>query len=72
MLFRSALLAWLVIWASYGQIYDMLMAGMKETDLLAMVSPPVLSMQILLVDLMLGIGVGALGSAISVRRHIQV
>lgn len=68
----GALLAWLVIWASYGQIYDMLMVGTKESDLLAMVSPPVLSMQILLVDLLIGIGVGALGSAISVRRHIQV
>ena len=68
----GSLLAWLTIWASYTQIYNLLMAGTLESDLLAMVSPPVLSLQILVVDLLIGVGVGALGSAISVRRHIRV
>lgn len=68
----GALLAWLAIWVTYGRIYDLLMVGTKPTDFLAMVAPAAISRQILAVNLLIGVGVGSLGSAISVRRHIQV
>jgi cell division transport system permease protein len=68
----GALLAWLLIWLAYGQLYDVLMVGTRPGDVLAMVAPGLLARQILLLNLIIGIGVGASGSALSVRRHIQV
>ncbi len=68
----GALLAWLLIWFAYEHLYSALMAGVKPSDVLAMVEPQALARRLLWIKLLLGIGVGALGSAISVRRHISV
>jgi cell division transport system permease protein len=68
----GALLAWLLTWFAYERIYAVLMTGVEPTDVLAMVSPGIVSQQIIAMNLIIGIGVGALGSAIAVRRHISV
>ena len=68
----GATLAWLLIYIGYNRLYDILMAGIKPTDFLAMVAPEQIARQIILLNLLVGIGVGSLGSAIAVRRHIAV
>ena len=68
----GAFIAWLVTLLAYGRLFDVLMAGTQATDILAMVHTSELSLQLLLVNILIGAGVGALGSAVSVRRHIQV
>ncbi len=68
----GAFLAWLIIWLAYNRIYDVLMVGIKPTDFLAMVTPAAVAQKILLINILIGVGVGSLGSAIAVRRHIQV
>ena len=68
----GALLSWAVIMLVYNQIYAVLMSGTKPTDFLTMVSSSQLTWLVLLVNMLIGAGVGALGSAVSVRRHIHV
>jgi len=68
----GALLAWALTWFAYEWIFNALMVGVRPNDVLAMVDPGQIARQIILVNLVIGIGVGALGSAISVRRHIAV
>jgi len=68
----GAIIAWLVIMIGYGQLYDLLMAGTKPADVLAMLSAPNISRLIIGINLLIGAGVGAFGSAVSVRRHIRV
>ncbi|HBP38592.1 MAG TPA: hypothetical protein DD640_07605 [Clostridiales bacterium] len=68
----GAFIAWLVTLLAYGKLFDILMAGTQTTDILAMVHTSELSLQLLLINILIGAGVGALGSAVSVRRHIQV
>ena len=68
----GALLAWGVTWFAYEHLYQALMPGVKPSDVLAMVEPNNLASQLVWINLAIGIGVGALGSAISVRRHISV
>jgi cell division transport system permease protein len=68
----GAILAWLVILLAYNQIYAFLMIGTKPTDFLTMVTASEISRLVLLINLLIGAGVGSLGSAISVRRHIHV
>jgi cell division transport system permease protein len=68
----GALLAWILTWFSYEHIYEALMNGVKPTDVLAMVEPFIIARQIIGINLLIGIGVGALGSAVAVRRHIAV
>lgn len=68
----GALVAWLLTWLAYERIYAALMTGVKPTDILAMVEPLLISRQIIGVNLLIGIGVGAIGSAVAVRRHIAV
>jgi len=68
----GALVAWILTWLAYERIYAALMTGVKPTDILAMVEPLLISRQIIGVNLLIGIGVGAIGSAVAVRRHIAV
>ena len=68
----GAILAWGVIMLGYGQLFDFLMAGTKPTDILSIIPAFQLTKIILLINLAIGVGVGAVGSAVSVRRHIQV
>lgn len=68
----GALLAWALTWLAYERIYDLLMTGVKATDILAMVNPAMIATQLIIVNFAVGIGVGALGSAVAVRRHIAV
>ncbi len=68
----GALVAWIVVWIAYGRLYDVLMAGTRTTDVLTMVGSSAISRLILMINLLIGVGVGALGSAVSVRRHIHV
>jgi cell division transport system permease protein len=68
----GALLAWLAVLLIYGQLYAGLMAGTKPTDILAMVQPDSVSRLVLLINIAIGVAVGAAGSALSVRRHIRV
>ncbi|NLV48611.1 MAG: ABC transporter permease [Clostridiaceae bacterium] len=68
----GALLAWGVTLFAYERLYATLMSGVKPTDILAMVEPGAVSGQLLWIYLLIGIGIGSLGSAVSVRRHIFV
>jgi cell division transport system permease protein len=68
----GAFLAWLAVLVFYDRLYLVLMAGTKPTDVLTMVTPASLSRLILWINILIGVGVGSLGSAISVRRHIKV
>lgn len=68
----GAILAWLLTWFAYERVYAVLMTGVEANDVLAMVSPGTVSQQIVAMNLLIGIGVGALGSAIAVRRHVSV
>jgi hypothetical protein len=61
-----------LIYLGYNRLFDILMEGVKPTDILAMVDPERIARQIILMNLLVGIGVGSLGSAIAVRRHIAV
>jgi cell division transport system permease protein len=68
----GALVSWGVIMLAYNPIFNALMAGTKPTDFLTMVPSVELSMFVLLINLAIGAGVGALGSAVSVRSYIHV
>lgn len=68
----GAVVAWGITMLVYGQLYAFLMAGAKPTDFLTMLPSSQLTTIILIINLAIGMGVGALGSAVSVRRHIQV
>lgn len=68
----GAIIAWLTVWLVYRRLFDVLMEGTKSTDVLTMVSASSISTIVLLINLLIGVGVGALGSAVSVRRHIRV
>jgi cell division transport system permease protein len=61
-----------LVFLAYRQIHNMYMVGIDESAVLAMVDPGQVLLRVLLLNLALGIGVGAIGSAISVRRHIKV
>jgi cell division transport system permease protein len=65
-------LAWLLAYILYSHLYGTLMVNTAPADVLAMIAPVDLALRILLLDVGLGIGVGALGSAVSVRRYIRV
>lgn len=68
----GAVIAWLVTLIAYDQIFKLLMTGTKPTDFLTMVNLSDISPLILLINLLIGVGVGSLGSAVAVRRHIRV
>ncbi len=70
--FFGGFLAWLVIYLIYSRLFGLFMATTKPTDVLAMISPASISPKILWLNLTLGIGVGSIGSAVSVRRYIKV
>lgn len=68
----GALIATLVISISYSRIYEALMPGAEADSVLSMLPSSGLMGQILLVTCLIGIFVGGFGSAVSVRRHVQV
>lgn len=68
----GALLAWLTVYLIYIRIYNVLMVGTSPGSLLAMTSPASVSAMVLGINVLIGAGVGAVGSAVSVRRHIHV
>lgn len=68
----GALLSSVAVFFAYRAVYAHLMSGVSETDLLSLISPSAIILRITLLVLALGVVVGSLGSAISVRRHINV
>ncbi len=68
----GAFLAWLTAYLIYTRIYMSLMTGTRPDDILAMVTPGAVSAVVLWLNILIGAGVGSIGSAISVRRHIHV
>lgn len=68
----GALLAWGLVSFGYSRLFAALMGPGRPDDFLSMLAPALVSGKILLMNLVIGIGVGAVGSALSVRRHISV
>ncbi len=68
----GALLAWGLACFGYDRLFYALMRDVRPDDVLAMLEPSLVSGKILLTNLLIGIGVGAIGSVLSVRRHITV
>jgi cell division transport system permease protein len=68
----GAVIAWGLVYAGYVKIFDILMAGTKPDSFLAMVPISGMALRILWINIGLGVLVGAVGSALSVRRHIRV
>ena len=68
----GALLAWFMVYAGYTKIYSLLMTGTDSDSFLAMVPVAGMALRVLWINVALGVLVGAVGSAFSVRRHIQV
>lgn len=68
----GALIATGVIGLAYNKLFEILMTGVESDSILSMLPSAGLLSQILLTTCLIGIGVGGLGSAASVRRHIQV
>ena len=68
----GALVAWGIVYAGYVKIYELLMAGTDPDSFLAMVPVSGMALRILWIDITIGVLVGAVGSALSVRRHIRV
>lgn len=65
-------LAWLIVYLIYSRLFGLFMANTKPTDVMAMITPATIAVKIMLLNLSLGIGVGGIGSAVSVRRYIKV
>lgn len=65
-------LAWLSAYVIYSRLYETVAANTLPTDVLAMIPPVELASMVLLLNVGLGIGIGSLGSAVSVRRYIKV
>ncbi|NCA98855.1 MAG: ABC transporter permease [Clostridia bacterium] len=65
-------LAWLSAYVIYARLYETVAANTLPTDVLAMIVPSELASMVLLLNVGLGIGIGAVGSAVSVRRYIKV
>ncbi len=68
----GALLAWGLASFGYDRVFAALMDPGRSDDFLTMLEPALVTGKILLMNLLIGIGVGAVGSALSVRRHISV
>ena len=68
----GALLAWGLTSLAYDRIVDLLMAGAQPTDFLTLISKQEISHLVLLINALMGIGIGATGSAVSVRKHVKV
>lgn len=68
----GALAAWLIVGVTYDRIYEILLTGATPDDFLSLIRPDQIKRLVLLINLVLGVGVGAVGSAVSVRRHVKV
>ncbi len=68
----GALLAWGLTGLAYDHIFDLLMSGAQPTDFLTLISKQDVSRLVLLINTLMGIFIGAIGSAVSVRRHVRV
>ena len=68
----GALIAWTMVYIGYIKIYTLLMTGTDPDSFLAMVPVAGMAFRVLWINIALGVLVGAVGSAFSVRRHIRV
>ncbi len=68
----GAIIAFVGIYFSYSYIYDQLMAGMAPTDVLAMLPAQNIALTLLVLSILTGMIVGALGSVLSVRKYVKV
>jgi len=70
--FLGGSLAWLSALVIYSRLYETIAANTCPRMFLAMIAPSEVASMVLLLNVGLGIGIGALGSAVSVRRYIRV
>jgi cell division transport system permease protein len=68
----GALISTLIIWVTYTQLYVRFMPTVSADSILSMLPASDLTGSIMLITLLIGTGVGSLGSSLSVRRHIRV
>jgi cell division transport system permease protein len=68
----GALISTLIIWVTYTQLYERFMPTVSADSILSMLPASDLTGSIMLITLLIGTGVGSLGSSLSVRRHIRV
>lgn len=68
----GAIIAFASVYGVYGYIFEQLMRGMDQTNVLSMIPKESLALTILGVSALTGMSVGALGSVLSVRKHIRV
>lgn len=68
----GAIISWVILYFAYHGIYDQLMRNTPLTSTYALYAPSEVAVRVALVTGVLGVGVGMIGSALSVRRHIKV
>lgn len=68
----AAIMSTTVIFFLYRTLYIRLMSGVDHTDVLSLASPTTIIIYISFITLIIGVLVGGIGSAISVRKHINV
>lgn len=68
----GALVAALGVYLLYGKIFETLMRGADTDMVLAMIPKSGIVLPLLALCLIIGISIGSIGSAFSVRRHIKV
>jgi cell division transport system permease protein len=68
----GALTAFAGVYLLYDRIFETLMQGTDQNMVLAMLPKERIAPSLLLLCLLIGISIGSLGSAFSVRRHIKV
>ena len=68
----GAFIAWALLLLAYGRIYDWAMQDTARSSAWALLESGSLAGGLLAVLLLTGISVGALGSAISVRKYVNV
>lgn len=68
----GAMISWVILYFLYSALYDRLMQDTPLTSTYALLTLPTLAWRIALLTGVLGVLVGMIGSAISVRRHVKV
>lgn len=68
----GAIIAFASVYGVYGYVFDQVMSGMDQTNILSMIPKESIALTILGLSVLTGITVGAIGSVFSVRKHIKV
>ncbi|NLC83949.1 MAG: ABC transporter permease [Ruminococcaceae bacterium] len=68
----GAIVAFVGIYFTYSYIYDQLMEGMEQTNVLAMLPVQSIALPLLGAGILTGMIVGAIGSVLSVRKYVKV